>query len=145
MTEDSTFTLDLLPGQVYGTEEIKISKIIKQQVLTILGYSVNCTNHNNLLGAIYIVANELNNPDYLMDTNPNINSLSLRTEYDTITAKTSTFVEDCGKTFKMNQDLDHNFTIACYIRTYGGLFTRITSANFPDMLIRIDFKLSSLK
>lgn len=141
MTEDSTFTLDLSSSQIHGTEIIKISKIIKQQIMKIIGYSVTCTSQNNLNGAVYIEAQELTNVDYLMDTNPNKNTLLLKTNDDL----SQTFVSNCNKVFKMSGDLDHNFYINCYYKNNSGNFIKIDSSNFFDIKIIIEFNLQTLE
>ena len=144
MTEDSTFTLDLLPGQIHGNDLIEISKPIKQQNMRITGYSVTTVTVNDnkkLEGGIYIKADEINNVSHLMDNNKSLNALVLETTDNS----TQTFVPDCYKIFKMNRDLDHSFYINCYFKGINGVFTKVASSNFPDIRIRIVFVLQSLE
>jgi len=139
MTEDSTFTMDLIPAQVHGTELIQISKIIPQQNLRITGYTITtiATPQSGLLGGLYINCEELNNVGYLMDNNPSLNSLILETTDDA----TQTFISNCYKIFKMNRDLDHSFYINCFYKTATGTFVKVDATNFPDIRVRVVFVL----
>ena len=140
MSEDSTFTLDLLPGQIHGNDLIEISQIISEQNLKLTGYSITCTNQNTLLGGLYIESQELVNVGHLMDNNSSLNSLTLETTDNT----TQTFVSDCYKIWKLSRDLDHSFYVRCYYKNATGVFIPITATNFADIRVRIIFVLQTV-
>ena len=142
MTEDSTFTLDLISSQVDGLALIEISKPIPQQNLRLTAYSVTTTDstHKTLLGGLYIEAQEINNVGHLMDNNQSLNSLILETTDDL----TQTFVPDCYKIFKMNRDLDHSFYIKCYFKDNAGVFTQVLSSTFTNIRVRLVFVLQKV-